>query len=418
MSTQSHNQSVNITKTTVDKTPPPAAGQLLLRDTHLKGFGVRIMPSGAKSFILEKRVGGKVKRMTLGRYGELTCEQARKKAMTLLGQIAMGANPIADKERERLRGLTLGQVFDDFIRLRKLSERTCYDYRRIVENALADWKDRPLVGISKAAVLQRHQSLGENSGEAYANLTMRFLRSLFNFAIAQYEDGSGRALVTENPVLRLTQTRTWFHNERRQTVIKVWELAPWYAAIETLRKDPLNEAETIADYLVFMLYTGLRRQEAAQLTWEQVDLKSRSLTITDTKNRMPHTLPLPPTLIALLERHQVIAHNGYVFGGHGIKGYIIEPKRQIARVIALSNVTFTLHDLRRTFITVAESLDVPPYAIKRLVNHKMRNDVTAGYIISDLERLRQPMDKIAAFLDKVTGQTDDEVIVSLPRKQA
>ena len=68
---------------------------------------------------------------------------------------------------------------------------------------------------------------------------------------------------------------------------------------------------------------------------------------------------------------------------------------QIAKVIEASGVMFTLHDLRRTFITMAESLGVPPNTIKRLVNHTMRNDVTAGYIVSDIERLRGPMELIA-----------------------
>ena len=53
-----------------------------------------------------------------------------------------------------------------------------------------------------------------------------------------------------------------------------------------------------------------------------------------------------------------------------------------------------LHDLRRTFITIAESLDIPAYALKRLLNHKTANDVTAGYIITDVERLRRPMQQI------------------------
>ena len=63
---------------------------------------------------------------------------------------------------------------------------------------------------------------------------------------------------------------------------------------------------------------------------------------------------------------------------------------------------FTLHDLRRTFITIAESLDIPGYALKRLMNHKDPNDVTAGYIVSDVERLRGPMQRITEFLVAAT----------------
>lgn len=92
-----------------------------------------------------------------------------------------------------MRGLTLEQVFADFVRLRPLKERTLYDYRRLVEVAFANRKNRPLVGINKAAVIEKHQALGQASGEAYANLAMRFLRSLFNFAIAQYEDRPSRS---------------------------------------------------------------------------------------------------------------------------------------------------------------------------------------------------------------------------------
>src|SRR5690606_29314078 len=92
------------------------------------------------------------------------------------------------------------------------------------------------------------------------------------------------------------------------------------------------------------------------------------------------------------------ARNAFVFPGEGPSGYLVEPKRQIAKVIETSGVTFCLHDLRRTFTTIAESIGVPPYTIKRLLNHKSRSDVTDGYIISDVERLREPMESIARHL--------------------
>lgn len=70
------------------------------------------------------------------------------------------------------------------------------------------------------------------------------------------------------------------------------------------------------------------------------------------------------------------------------------------KVAELSGVSFTVHDLRRTFATTAESLDLPAYALKRLLNHKMTNDVTAGYIMRDVERLRKQMQRITDFLIK------------------
>lgn len=77
---------------------------------------------------------------------------------------------------------------------------------------------------------------------------------------------------------------------------------------------------------------------------------------------------------------------------------IIEPRKQMAKVIEETAISFTVHDLRRTFITIAESLDIPAYALKRLLNHKMTSDVTAGYIMLDVERLRKPMQMIADYI--------------------
>jgi integrase len=69
-------------------------------------------------------------------------------------------------------------------------------------------------------------------------------------------------------------------------------------------------------------------------------------------------------------------------------------KKQLEKVRKISGVYFNLHDLRRTFITIAESLDINTYALKKLLNHKDQRDVTGGYIITDMERLREPMNKI------------------------
>ncbi|CDZ77228.1 hypothetical protein BN59_03649 [Legionella massiliensis] len=77
------------------------------------------------------------------------------------------------------------------------------------------------------------------------------------------------------------------------------------------------------------------------------------------------------------------------------------------KVVELSGVSFTVHDLRRTFATTAESLDLPAYALKRLLNHKMTNDVTAGYIMRDVERLRTPMQRIADHLNCQMANTPE-----------
>ena len=109
--------------------------------------------TGAKSFILEKRIDGKVKRLTLGRYPALTVEQARKEAHKLLGYIAVGRNPPAEKKYKALHGTTLKQAFDDFITVRKnLKARTLYDYQRLMKVAFADWQNKAMLDLSKDMV--------------------------------------------------------------------------------------------------------------------------------------------------------------------------------------------------------------------------------------------------------------------------
>ncbi len=387
---------MRITKSIVDKIEPPKdRDQAFYRDDQLKGFAVRVTASGIKSFIVEKLISHKVRRITLGRYGELTVEQARKEAQKLLGKIACGVDPIAEKQSAKASIVTLAEVFQDYLNARKsLKPKTLYDYKNTMRIAFTEWKNKPLLSITKDKITKHHEKLGQNNGTAYANQAMRLLRALFNFAAGQYEDAAGRSLITENPVKRLSQARAWYRIERRQTFIKSHELAAWTQGVMALQN------ETLRDYLLLILFTGLRRQEAAQLQWNQVDLKAKTLTISDTKNRQSHTLPLLDYLHNLLTLRKQVSTSEYVFSGPGKGGYIIEPRKQMAKVIEAIGIQFTVHDLRRTFITIAESLDIPAYALKRLLNHKMGGDVTAGYIILDVERLRKPMQMISDFISQ------------------
>jgi integrase len=390
---------MKLTKKIVDDAQLPIGkDQVFYRDDQLKGFALRVTASGTKSFVVEKNIGNKVRRITLGKYGALTVEQARKEAQKIIGQIATGINPIAEKQALKVNNITLDEVFNDYKLARKsLKHNTLYNYERVLTIAFASWGNKPFLSITKDKVAKHHEKLGKENGEAYANLAMRLLRALFNFAAGQYEDAQGKALITENPVKRLSQTRAWYRVERRQTFIKAHELAPWYTGVQQLQN------EVLRDYLLLILLTGLRRQEAATLRWDQVDLTAKTLTVLDTKNHESHTLPLSNYLYELLLSRSQEKVNDYVFPGTGAAGYIIEPRKQMANVTKFSGIHFTVHDLRRTFITIAEGLDISAYALKRLMNHKMNGDITAGYIVTDVERLRKPMQQITDYFLKCMG---------------
>ena len=207
---------------------------------------------------------------------------------------------------------------------------------------------------------------------------MRVLRALFNFAAANYEV-AGKALVLDNPVKRLSRTRAWFRVDRRETLIKPLQLRPWMDAVLGL------DNGLARDYLQLVLLTGLRRSEALGLQWEDVDLLGRTLTVRGTKNHRDHTLPMSDYLAALLG--VMPRHGAYVF--QGPRGRLDNLRFALEEVARRSGVPFCIHDLRRTFATIADSLDIPGYAVKALLNHKSGSDVTAGYVVPSVERLRE-----------------------------
>src|SRR3990167_2590272 len=408
---------MKLTKRLVESFSSPDNQQIFIRDDELKGFALRVTPLGAKSFIIEKRIKGVVKRITLGKYPEITVEQARREAQKLLGKIAIGIDPLAEKKELERSHITVLEVFNEYLKTRKnLKATTVLDYQRVMQVAFSDWKNKALSSISKEMVAKRHAKLGKAS-HARANLAMRVLRALFNFAINQYEKEDGKPIFTYNPVNKLSHTKAWYRVDRRQTLIKLHELPKWYAAVATLEGAHAGlRVNTVRDYLLFMLFTGLRREEGARLQCKHVDLHGKTITIPDTKNNQPHVLPLSDYLHPLLNRCFQHKINEYVFPGSGKVGYIIEPRKTMTKITELTGIEFTLHDLRRTFITIAESLDIPVYALKHLLNHKMKSDVTASYIVMDVERLREPMQKITNYILSLVSEKHRNVLL-LPSKR-
>ena len=385
---------MHLTKRSIENLPLPAAGQAFHRDSQLKGLAVRVTAGGTKAFVLEKLVRGRVRRITLGRVGEISLEHARKLAQRMLGQIADGRDPADERKRTAAAAVTLDDVFRDYLAQRSLKPKTVADYNRAITTAFSDWRRRPLAAITREAVERRFTRLRDENGPAWANLCMRVLRAILNFAAGKYADERGQSPFAGNVVRVLSDTRAWARVDRRRTVIAPHQLAPWYKAVVSL------DNTTVRDYLLLLLFTGLRRGEGAQLRWGDVDLLGRTLTIRDTKNHQPHTLPLSDFLFDLLSARQETRTSEFVFPGDGARGHLIDPKKAKGRVIEAAGVAFTLHDLRRTFTTVAESLDIPAYALKRLLNHSAAGDVTAGYVVVSVERLRKPMQTIADYLKR------------------
>jgi len=401
--------SAELTERLVEITQPPLQGQRFIRDSVQPGLALRVTATGTKSFVVEGWVNGRSRRTTLGKTSGLTVQQARKLTKQTLGQWAAGVDTVelarerqraevARKALEQSRGVTLGQVFERYLARRRLSPKTLYDYRRILERDLSDWRDKPVVGITRDLVEQRHRAITERS-PSLANLVSRLLRALLNYAAETLEDGAGHALITDNPTRRLRAVKAWNPCVRRETYIKPGAMENWFRAVAGL------ENITHRDYLLFTLLMGCRRSESAQLRWEDVDFDTGAVCFRDTKNGDDAVLPLSDYAAELLRtRFPRRGASDYVFPGeHGRA--LVDCRKSLAKVIAQARVPFTLHDLRRTYATTAESVDLGAYSIKLLLNHRSgrRHDVTGGYIARDLQRLRSAQQRITEALLRQAG---------------
>jgi integrase len=405
-----------LTKSFVEKVPFEKTGQTFYRDSELLGFGLRVGKS-AKVYYAEAKLHGKTVRKSIARHNVISLDEARSQAKSYLAEISRGKNPHDEEKARKAKLVTLSEVLENYIEARgNLQRSTIQDYRHTFDAYLNDWLNKPAIEISKDMVELKFRKISQKS-PSQANKTMRNFRAVMNYAIMKYEDSNGDSIFRHNPVVRITQLRAWHRAVRKNTLIKHYDLAPWYQAVMNLSNDSIApNREVVKDFLLLVLFTGLRRNEAAKLTWNRVDLKDRTIVIKDTKNHTDHTLPLTDFLFDLLTTRKAEAKTKYVFPNETNTGYMTDPKKQIANVIKESGVNFSTHDLRRTFITIAESLDISAYALKRLLNHKMTNDVTAGYIISDVERLRVPMQKITDYIKLQFGLKETAMILPLQRQ--
>lgn len=385
---------LHFTKRAIEALPFTEQGQKLYRDTTLRGLGARV-GSNSKVFFVEGQVNRRTRRVTLGRADVLSVEEARRRALAALSEMASGIDPNQEKRRVAQEAVTLGQAFGRFFEVRtEMAAGSVDAYSRTRDLYLRDWKRSPITAITRQMVLKRHRRIAAEHGQVTANNVMRHLRSVYNFTAATFDE------FPPNPVAILTQAGAWFHERRRRGAVPAHELPAWWEAV-------MSEPEYSRDFLLIALFTGMRRNEVASLRWEYIDLEGRALHIPKTKNGDPLDLPLADFVVELLNaRREQTGASPWVFPSHGRTGHLVETKKFTARVAERSGVQFTLHDLRRTFITIAESLDIPHYALKRLLNHRLKGDVTAGYIVSDAERLRKPVTAVAAQILELAHRKD------------
>jgi integrase len=395
-----------LTKAAIDriKAPDPSGKQVIYWDGELRGFGVLASgTTGAKSFIAQRRLpDGRTRRVTVGAVGEFEkVEDARRKAGNLLAGLREGRDPKA--ERRRAQASTLRGTLESYLRSRKdLRERSVENYRHAIERHFEAWLERPLGEITPDMVEDKHFAIGKAVGPAAANHAMRTLRALWNLALDR------DPTLPANPVRRLK--KAWFPVPARERMVRTEELPAFYKAVCEL------PSRTHRDYVLLLLFTGLRRREAAALRWDEIDFAERVIRLpaTRTKAGRKLDLPMPDFVRDLLVARRALGDDGpFVFGADSKSGHIEEPKFPMQQIGRATGIAVSVHDLRRTFVTIAEGADISPLALKALVNHSLGKDVTSGYVQMTAERLREPAQRVCDRLKVLCGITLPEGIARI-----
>ena len=394
---------LTLTKRTVEALEP-AEKSWIAWDDKLTGFGVRVQPSGTKSFIVNYRPGeggrnAPNKRIVIGRFGRITPDAARRKAQDLLGRVARGEDPAGERAETR-RVPTLAQAFESHMAANpNRAANTVRLYRQNLRVNLSDWLKRPLDSITRQDVEDRFNLITGKHGWSAANQTMSMLRSIYRRHCVDHEG-------LRNPVELWLAAGGRFNRMRRRRISAPAEVLPrWRAGIEALELEP-----AVRDIFLIGFYTGMRRGEIVSLRWERIDLDRRVLRVEETKTGEPLELPITRQLAVIFERRladiggPAAQPEGWVFpSSKSGTGYVAGVGHFHNGISEAGGTKFWFHGLRNAFITVAErELMLPRSLTKRLVNHARPPDVTEGYAADwTVEQLREPAQRVADRIDQL-----------------
>jgi integrase len=385
-----------LTKAVVERlaAPDPSGKQVLVFDVELRGFGVLVSgTTTSKSYFAQHRTPGASgpKRINIGSVASfLSVEEARRRAGEMIRALAEGHDPKAERRAAAVKSVTLRQVLERYLETnRHLRAKTAEMYTHSVTRHLANWLDRPVREITREMVEDAHARIGKTVGHASANGALRVLRALYNDALDR--DGS----LPANPV-RVVKRRM-FPVAPRTRHIKTDDLAAFVRGVRRL------ENTVARDYLLTVFLTGLRRREASAMRWDEVDWTTGTIHFPGSRLKSGRSFDLPVTrqlCEVLMSRRTSGSTSPWVFPAHSKSGHIEEPKFAIKEACEAEGIPLVaVHDLRRTWITVAEAADISETALKALAQHSLGGmGVTGQYVQMVAERLRAPAQRVADSL--------------------
>jgi len=386
---------VNITKRVVDSLAPKER-RYVVWDATTRGFGLRVNKDGTKTFVLKYFNEGKQRWLTLGKYGGLTVEQAKKLALHSLGEAALGEDPVDKKKRQKQernsKGVSLGEFCADYMKDAHAGKVT---YRGRPKKASTLEVDRgridrhiaPLLGSKLVAEITsddvesfKHAvRLGETAatvktgprgvarvqgGDTAANRAVGLLGSIMSYAVKLKLRG-------DNPVRGIER----IPDRRKTRAVLPEEYRSLERALSQLEAEAANPW-AIQAVRVLML-TGCRRAEIFGLRKSAIDRHHRCLRLDDTKTGQQIRV-VGSAALEELEHVPVDAQSRFVFPAARGTGHLVDVKvfRRACEIAGLGDIT--LHSLRHGFASVAGELGYADATIGVLLGHSA-NSVTGRY---------------------------------------
>jgi integrase len=246
----------------------------IICDDELRGFAVRLLPSGKRYYIVQYRIGTRYRRMSLSQHGVLTAETARRKAFNLLAAVKDGKDPAGDRQegRKALTVAELAQRFDKEHIAVRLKPGTAREYRRNLCRFILPAIGRLKVAdVTKADIARLHHELRHIPYQANRNLEV--ISKMFNLAElwGLRPDGS-------NPRRHIKK----YPEKKRERYLSPAELAALGEALSRAEQESVEDPYAIAA-IRLLIFTGCRLNEIMTLTWGYVDFKSRCLRLPDSK---------------------------------------------------------------------------------------------------------------------------------------
>ena len=380
-----------ITDLFAERVKPPARGRIEYFDAAFGSLALRVTSGGHKSWSLFYRTGGRLRRFTLGAFPALKPANARREAQRILEKVALGADPLAERQAERYvrppEEETFGAVARDYLERyakKNTASSTYAETKRVLEGGdLKAWQKRPLASISRRDVNDVIDTIATRA-EVQANRTLAKLRALFNWAVDKDRIPASPLEGLKPPTKEQARDRALSDDEIRW-FWKACEASGWPFG-------PLDQ---------LLLLTAQRRDEVAGMEWSEIDFKKStwSMPRQKAKNGRAHEVPLSSAALAILQSLPRIG-NGLVFTTTGktpVSGFS-RAKRRLDKEMETVRRSFLnlpqddeayrraldipankplpveippwiVHDLRRTAATGMARLNIAPHVVDKVLNH-------------------------------------------------